>query len=240
MSDSETTRDTLLRGRVILHQPRRGFRSSLDPVLLAGFLSPPYGHFLDIGAGTGAVSFLLLAKDDQATGVAVEIQDRLATLAQSGLRENTFADRLLVVNSDARQLGESFEGAFDLVATNPPFRPVGVGNLPGHSQRAMAHHEVTLTLREWAQVAYRCLRPEGRLGVIFPSDRLEELSTVLAQTGLPVVATRLVLPRSGDPPMRCLVEARKTSLPSDPSRLPSLVVHGLKGYTPELLEMLGE
>lgn len=240
MIDSETTRDTLLRGRVILHQPRRGFRSSLDPVLLAGFLSPPYGHFLDIGAGTGAVSFLLLAKDAQSTGVAVEIQERLAVLAQAGLRENTFAERLLIVGGDIRQVGESFDGAFDLVATNPPFRPVGVGNLPGHGERAMAHHEVSLTLREWAQVAHRCLRPEGRLGVIFPADRLDELSTVLAGVGLPVVASRLVLPRPGDPPIRCLVEARKHSAPGPVERLPPLMVHAESGYSPEVLGMLGE
>ena len=36
----EITTDTLLRGRVTLLQPRRGFRSSLDPVLLARFLAP--------------------------------------------------------------------------------------------------------------------------------------------------------------------------------------------------------
>ena len=65
----EITHDTLLRGRVKLLQPRRGFRSSLDPVLLAGFVAPPFGHFLDIGCASGALSFLLLALDASARGV---------------------------------------------------------------------------------------------------------------------------------------------------------------------------
>jgi len=239
MSEPDTTRDTLLRGRVILHQPRRGFRSSLDPVLLTGFLAPPYGRFLDIGAGTGAVSFLLLAKDEHATGVAVEIQDRLAALAASGLRENTFADRLLVAKSDVRQLGDSFTEAFDLVATNPPFRPVGVGNLPGHGERALAHHEVALTLREWVHAAHRCLRPGGRLGVVFPMDRLVELSTVLDRAGLPAAVIRPVAPRSGEPAMRCLVEARKVTRSSPPITLPPLLVHEGDRFSPEVLAMLG-
>ena len=33
------------------------------------FLEPPYGRFLDIGCGTGALSFLLLARDPAAAGV---------------------------------------------------------------------------------------------------------------------------------------------------------------------------
>src|SRR4030095_4424475 len=80
----EFTYDTLLRGRVGLYQPARGVRSSLDPVLLAGFATPPFGRFLDIGCGTGALSFLLLAHDPAATGVGVEIQPRLAAPAEEG------------------------------------------------------------------------------------------------------------------------------------------------------------
>ena len=73
----ETTADRLLGGRVVIHQPARGMRISLDPVLLAGFIGAPYGRFLDIGAGTGALSFLLLARDPGATGVgAVETCSR--------------------------------------------------------------------------------------------------------------------------------------------------------------------
>ena len=40
---------------------------SLDPVLLAGFVAPPFGRFLDIGCGAGPLSFLLLARDPEAT-----------------------------------------------------------------------------------------------------------------------------------------------------------------------------
>ncbi len=63
-----------------LLQPRRGFRSSLDPILLARFLAPPYGRFLDIGCGTGALAFTLLADDPAARGLGVELQPRLARL----------------------------------------------------------------------------------------------------------------------------------------------------------------
>ena len=82
--DRDITADTLRGGRVRIFQPARGARMSLDPVLLEGFLHPPHGRFLDIGCGTGALSFLLLARDPAAKGVGVELQPRLAALATRG------------------------------------------------------------------------------------------------------------------------------------------------------------
>ena len=75
---------------------------SLDPVLLAGFVPPPYGRFLDIGCGTGALSFLLLARDPAARGVGVELQPRLAALAARGRDENGWRERLEIVEGDVR------------------------------------------------------------------------------------------------------------------------------------------
>src|SRR3954471_10626421 len=96
-ASDEVTADTLLKGRVRLYQPARGARMSLDPVLLAGFVSPPFGRFLDIGTGTGAVAFLLLARDADAQGVAVEIQPKLAALATRGRDDNGWQDRLEIL-----------------------------------------------------------------------------------------------------------------------------------------------
>src|SRR5687767_11651392 len=96
LAPEEVTHDTLLRGRIRLYQPARGFRASLDPVLLAAFVTPPCGRFLDIGCGTGALSFLLLARDPGASGVGVEIQPRLAALAERGRVSNDFGGRFEV------------------------------------------------------------------------------------------------------------------------------------------------
>jgi tRNA1Val (adenine37-N6)-methyltransferase len=234
----EITHDTLLRGRVKLLQPRHGFRSSLDPVLLAGFIAPPFGHFLDIGCASGALSFLLLAHDAMARGQGVEIQARLAALAGQGAAANGFEDRYRVVTADVRTQGTVAAQAFDLVATNPPFRPVGVGVLPPLSEKAMANHEVTLTLSEWLEVAAAALRPGGRLATIFPFDRWEELRGGLAERGFFVARSREVVPRAGDVPNRILVEAMRFGV--DAPCEPPLLVHDGNGFSEEVRLMLGE
>jgi tRNA1(Val) A37 N6-methylase TrmN6 len=238
LDDAEITHDTLLRGRVKLLQPREGYRSSLDPVLLAGFLSPPYGVFLDIGCGTGALAFLLLARDEAATGVAVEVQPRLASLAEQGRVANGFEGRLRVVPGDVCVPGQVDANAFDLVATNPPFQPIGTGPLPPISEKALAHHEVTLKLAGWLVVAAQALRPGGRLATIFPFDRWEELRAGVTARGFSVTRFRQVVPRAGGVPGRILAEARRGTF--DAREEAPLIVHDDAGYTAEVRRMLGE
>jgi tRNA1Val (adenine37-N6)-methyltransferase len=238
LGEDEITHDTLLRGRVKLFQPRRGFRSSLDPVLLAGFVAPPFGQFLDIGCASGALSFLLLARDSAARGVGVEIQPRLAALAGQGAEANGFSDCFRVVTGDVRERGVIAAQGFDLVATNPPFRPVGEGVLPPLSEKAMANHEVTLALSEWLDVASAALRKGGRLATIFPFDRGNELRAELNARGFVVVRSREVVPRTGDVPNRILVEASCSAAEAQVE--PALVVHEGQGYSAEVRRMLGE
>jgi tRNA1(Val) A37 N6-methylase TrmN6 len=207
--DDELTRDTLLRGRVKLIQPARGYRSSLDPVLLAGFIRPPFGRFVDLGCGTGALSFLLLARDAQARGAGIEIQPRLAGLAKEGASANDFGDRFTLVAGDAREPGCLPAESYDLVATNPPYRALDKGTRSPDDEIAVAHHEVTLTLAAWVEVAGRVLRPDGRLAAIYVAERLGELWAVLAARGFAPARLRFVRARAGDPARRVLVEAMR-------------------------------
>ncbi len=236
--EADITRDTLLRGRVKLLQPRHGFRSSLDPVLLAGFIVPPFGEFLDLGCASGALSFLMLARDANARGVGVEIQPRLAALAEQGCEANGFGDRFQVMTRDVRAEGAVPARSFDLVATNPPFRPVGQGVLPPLSEKALANHEVTLALSEWIDVAAAALRTAGRLATIFPFDRWEELRGGLAERGFSIARSRAVVSRTGDVPNRILIEARHSTDKGQSE--PPLVVHDGQGYSAEVRHMLGE
>jgi tRNA1Val (adenine37-N6)-methyltransferase len=237
----EVTRDSLLAGRVRLYQPARGARMSLDPVLLAGFVAPPYGRFLDVGAGAGPVSFLLLARDPAATGLAVEIQPRLAALAARGRDENGWAGRLEILAGDVRGLGGRLDAAgFDLVVANPPYRPVRDGNVSPHPERAVAHHELTLTLDDWVGGAARAVRAGGRVAAILPAERADELLAALPARGLAPVRLRRVHPFADRPASRILVEAVRGPA-REAGEEPPLVVHvtGAR-YTPEVLRMLGE
>lgn len=234
------TCDTLLCGRVTLFQPTRGFRSSLDPVLLAGSLSPPFGRFLDIGTGTGAVSFLLLACDSSAVGVGLEIQPLLADLCGRAVAVNGFGNRFTLRCEDARH-AQIEPASFDLVVSNPPFRALGQGPLPPSPSKAQAHHELSLALADWVSLAAKALRPGGTLAVVFPWTRVDELIAHVQTAGFGVVRIRPVLPRTDQPPSRALVFATR-GLGDHVTTLAPLVLHGAgdERYSSEVRAMLGE
>ena len=241
MSEDEEaiTSDTLRAGRVRIFQPARGARMSLDPVLLEGFLAPPHGRFLDIGCGTGALSFLLLARDPAAIGVGVELQPRLAALAARGRDANGWQSRLEIVAGDVRTphplIGAA---AFDLVATNPPYRTLTGSRRPPDDERALAHQEIALALPEWVARAARAVRPGGRVAAIFPAERAADLLAELGAHDLTPSRMRSVHPRAGEPASRVLVEAERGG--KRPFLIePPLLVHvdGAR-YTPEVQRML--
>lgn len=235
------TVDALLGGRVTLLQPARGFRVSLDPVLLTAFVAPPFGRFLDIGCGVGAVSFLLLARDAQATGVAAEIQPELAGLAEQGRARNGWDARLAIRRGDVRAL-DLPAGSFDLVVTNPPFRPIASGHLSPDPSRAMANHEVTLSLAQWVDVAARAVRPGGRVAAVFPADRALELGEALRARSLSPARLRMVHPHADRPATRVLVEAVRDGASPLVVEAP-MVVHATASgerFSPEVRRMVGE
>lgn len=241
--DAELSCDTLLRGRLSLWQPRRGYRFSLDPVLLAGFVAPPYGCFVDVGAGCGVLGLLLLAADGQARGVGVELQTRLAELAARNALENHCADRLDVVCSDFVAWASAQPAAsFDLIISNPPFYSVEGGHVSPNRERALAHHEVGMALPSWTAAAARLLAPNGRLAVIFPHDREHDLLSALQAQGLVAHRMRRARPTADRPHHRVLIEAgrSRSEEPRAHVELPELVVHAGEGFSPEVLRQLGE
>ncbi len=78
---SESTLDPFLGGRLSFHQPKRGYRFSVDAPLLAGFVEVrPDDLVADLGAGCGVVGILLAHFYPFRRLVAVEVQDELAEI----------------------------------------------------------------------------------------------------------------------------------------------------------------
>ncbi|MGZ9197186.1 MAG: tRNA1(Val) (adenine(37)-N6)-methyltransferase [Candidatus Deferrimicrobiaceae bacterium] len=215
-------------GRLIIRQPERGYRFSIDSVILAGFAAPYCrGAILDLGTGCG-VLLLLLSRlaPGIGSGIGVELQEDLLDCARRNFRDNCPDGRLVAVPGDFRGDTPGVEpGSFNLVVSNPPYGRAGHGRRNPDPGKETARHEVTCALPELFAAASRILSANGRFAFVLPFSRLPEVEPCAAKEGLHVDLLRVVHPREGSSPSRVLCcavlgEART------PRFLPSLFLHG--------------
>ena len=174
------TIDSIWSPKIRIKQPARGYRFALDAVLLAHFLRcNESDDVLEVGCGAGVIAVLLshLRKFHKLT--CVEIQPELADLARYNLIENSVA-RSEVLNSDIRKIDGM---QVDLLYSNPPYRKAGAGRLNPQQQKAIARHEICMTLEDLFAAAQRLLNPEGRLTTILPEFREQDYSVLAASRG---------------------------------------------------------
>jgi tRNA1(Val) A37 N6-methylase TrmN6 len=219
-----------------LWQPREGYRFSVDPLLLVDFVQPPYGRLIDFCAGVGVVGLGLLTRDAQAQATLVEIQERLATLAQRNAADNGMGARVTVRAVDLAGLGG---GDHDVAVANPPYRTLDEGPASPDAEVAIAQHEVKLTLAALVRAMRSSLRPGGRAALVYPAARAGALLAALDGEGLRPLRARFVHPRADEPANRVLVEAHKGA--RGPLTVePPLILRDESGYTNEAARILGD
>ena len=199
----------LFGGRLVLAQPRGGYRFSIDSILLAWWVEfEADDRILDAGCGVGVVGLALVRCRGARDVTGVELQGDLAALARANVVENAASAWMSVVEADLRELPPPFGNRFDVVCANPPFYEEGAGRLNPCAERAAARHELTLTVDELALAAAFTLKRGGRFYFVHQPRRLAEIFSALEDKGFRVERLRFVQPREGEPANLVLVAAR--------------------------------
>lgn len=233
LNPGERIDDLLTRGLHII-QSDEVFAFSLDAVLLARFCSvPPRGKIVDLCTGNGVIP-LLLSTRTQASIVGVEIQPRLAGMAQRNVELNGLGAQLHMLEGDLKEAHVSLgRGEFDLVTVNPPYMPVTTGEQNGNPHIAAARHELYCTLEDVLAACAKLVRTGGRVAMVHRPSRLAEIIVGMRQVKLEPKRIRFVHPRAGVEANMVLIEALRDGKP-DVRLLPPLIVHEGDGYCSEL------
>ena len=237
------TRDSIaLRGAgiVIVTQPKKGFRFTLDSLLLADFCRiKPRDRILELGAGTGVISLLLAKKFPKARFVADEAEPQAYDLLCCNVEENCLSDRISPVDQDVKYLSRSIApGAFDLIVTNPPYTRMGTGRKSPSAARQTARQDENAPLTAWLD-CQDLLKNKGRFFLVFPARRMMELISFMRGRSLEPKRIRFVHPFQDKPASLILLEAVKSG-GTGLDVLPPLIVHGPGGkYSKELTDIYG-
>ncbi len=240
LQDDERLDYLLAEGLRIIQSPSV-FSFSLDAVLLAKFAYVPIrkGMIVDLCAGNGAIPLFLSARTN-AEITAVELQERLANMAERSIRYNGLENRIHVVNDDviniASRLGYE---RYDTVTCNPPYFPAHEASEKNLLEPvAIARHEIKLNLEQAIQSASELLKQGGKAAFVHRPGRLLDIVTAMRANRLEPKRIRFVYPKAGKEANTLLIEGIKDGKP-DLKILPPLYVYGADGaYTEEVRQLL--
>lgn len=214
--EQKYSEDSLFDGRLICRQHRRGYRFSLDAVLLAHFVNPcPKARVLDLGGGCGVISLILAYRFHDIRITVLELQTGLVDLIKENIikndeQGNRYRERIEVVNGDLRSIDRFVRaGVFDWVVCNPPYRKTGSGRINPSSEEAMARHELQADLKAVVAACTFAVRTRGRVAVVYPASRGVSLLYEMRCSGLEAKRLQVVYSYPGSEAKLLLVEAVK-------------------------------
>ena len=235
---SQTT-DTFFGGKLRINQEAAGYRFSIDAVLLAHHVRPRAGEkLLDLGTGCGIIPLILAYRNPEITAIGIEIQHELADLAISNVNANHMRNRIAVLQLDMRNLKPvMIDGPADVVVCNPPYRSPNSGRLNPDTQRAIARHELKVSLIDVLETAHRVLRTSGRFLTIYPAQRIAELLFQMHLAGIEPKFMRTIHSRLEEKAKLILVGGTKGAQ-TGMTIGPSLIIYAEEGrYSEEVRQM---
>lgn len=223
-----------------LYQPKKGYRFSVDSLLLFDFVNLKYVKKIgDLGAGSGIVGILLAKKYPYSEVSLFEIQESLARLAEKNISLNHLEERVKIITCDLRALHalDITHQDYDLLVSNPPFRKVKSGLISEGEEKAIARHEIKLKLHELIESAEFLLRIKGRLCMIYHPYRLSEVLELLKRKNLQPKRLRFVHSNISSEAKMVLVEAVKGGRSGLKVERPLYIYNENGSYTDEMKEI---
>jgi tRNA1Val (adenine37-N6)-methyltransferase len=237
---SGETLDTLFNGRLRLYQSRRGYRSALDTVLLAFFVSVKEGDkVMDLGTGNGAIALMLADLYPSLSVIGLEVQSGMAARAARNIQTNGYDTRVNVICGDVRAITEvALAESFDVVVSNPPYRSPHTGRLSPYPEKTVARHELEGTLADFVKAAAYLLPVKGRFAVVYRAGRMADLVQAMREARLEPKRLRMVYSMAHSGASLVLVEGVKGAR-NEMRVLPPLVVfHKDRSYTEDVKMMM--
>ena len=232
----EETLDEILNGGLRVYQKKKGYRFSIDSILLAHFVSlKRRTRFMDIGCGNGIIFIILAKRFPETKCVGLEIQENLVALAQKNSQLNHLGNRPKIIHCDARNVKKIFpERSFDSVIFNPPYRKINSGRINPLHEKAVARHEISGSLKDFLSAAKYLLKPRGTVFTIYPAKRLVELIYLFRLNGIEPKKIKLVFSDTSSDAEFTLVEGKKGSR-EELKIEPSLIIYDRdRKYTEEM------
>jgi len=238
---SEQLYDLLSIPGLKIYQDNDYLSFSIDSVLLADFtvVKQKTARIMDFGTGFGPIPLFLSLKT-KAKIFGIDKEPYVIEMAKKSVLYNRLENQIELQVMDIKDSYLYYpQSSFDLVTVNPPFfKYSGDKVINTNKGKALARHEIDLTLEDVIVSAKRLLSTGGSLVMVHRADRLEEIILTLNKHHFNLKRMRFVYSKKGKPAFMVLMEAFQNGSTGSLSMLEPLTIYGEDGdYTDEVKEI---
>ena len=163
-----------------IYQNENSFKFSIDSVLLAEFVDINYRckNIIDLCTGNAPIPMILSTKFDKNI-YGVELQKEIYELCKSSIEYNNI-NNIKLLNSDVKKIVGKYDFKFDIITCNPPYFKVNNNSVINDNySKAVARHELCITLEDIISVSSKIIASSGSLYLVHRCDRFIEILDLL-------------------------------------------------------------
>ena len=163
-----------------IYQDDNFFKFSIDSILLAEFVQINYRdkNIIDFCSGNAPIPMILSTKFHKNI-VGVELQKSIYELGLKSIKANNIKN-ISFLNMDVKNLSNYFNYKFDIVTCNPPyFKYNNSSIINSNLEKAIARHEIKISLEDIIYISSCILRDSGSLYLVHRCERFIEIINVL-------------------------------------------------------------
>ncbi|MBQ3021574.1 MAG: methyltransferase [Bacilli bacterium] len=174
----------LLNYNLKIYQNEEAFKYSIDSVLLAEFVEINYKakRIIDLCSGNAPIPMILSQKFSKEI-YGIEIQKDIYELALNSILYNDIKN-ITMINCDVNNIEVNVRGKFDIITCNPPYFKFNKGSkINKNDSKAIARHEILVTLEDIIQISSKIITNSGSLYLVHRCERLVDIIDLLNKYG---------------------------------------------------------
>lgn len=165
-----------------IYQNEDYFKFSIDSILLAEIVKKKKNKnkLLDMCSGNCAVPMILHKKYNDLDITAIELQEEVYDLGKKSLEVNNIED-IRFINDDVKNITKYTDNIkFDYITCNPPYFQTNPDiNINENKVKAIARHELTITLEDIIKIASKNIEYNGSFYIVHKDFRLADIIVLL-------------------------------------------------------------